>query len=190
MKARYLLPLLIAMLLTVATAQESAPDRVEVFAGYSHTSYSVFQQYSGPWVAHSFNGWESSASIKLFSHVGAEADYARGYSSSVHETLRTFMIGPRVSADKDRLGVYGHALFGQLNFNAGGLTTPASTFAFVLGGGVDFWFSRHIGVRMVQFDYIHNNNPAAVLGFEHPAGEKGPGNAYRVATGIAFRFGR
>jgi len=97
--------------------------------------------------------------------------------------------GPHISAEFNRFGLYGHALFGALHFDGGYSSSNATSFAFVLGGGTDLWLNRHIGARLLQFDYIHNNNQAAVLGFQ-PGGTTGPGSAYRLATGIVFRFGR
>ena len=188
MKASYLLPLLTALLLTRAYSQEKIPDRVEIFGGYSRTSYGVFGLYSGPWQSQPFNGFEASGTINLAPHAGAEVNFARGYSPTTHYNLQTVMAGPHISAEFNRVGVYGHALFGALHFDTGYSSAGATSFAFVLGGGTDLWFSRHIGARLVQFDYIHNNNEAAVLGYQ-PGGTTGPGSAFRIATGLVFRFG-
>lgn len=185
MQARPLLVLFVLLLPLSLTAQNS--DRVELFGGYSHFGYGVYQRHSGPWVTQGFNGWEASATFGLVPHLGAEVDFAGG-SDSASESLRTYMGGPRASANFGKVGLYGHALFGELSFNGAG---TASSFAFALGGGADFWFSRHIGARLIQFDYLHNNNRAAVLGFEPSnTAQNGPGNGYRIATGIVFRFGR
>ena len=187
MRARFLLVLCVFLFAVAASAQQS--DRLEVFGGYSRTGYGVYQQYSGPWVSAPFNGWEASATANLRPHVGVEVDFAGGYSSTNHWSLRTYMVGPHFSTNAGRLGVYGHALFGGLHFDNGGLSSAATSFAFALGGGADLWFSRHIGARLIQFDYLRNNNQAAVLGFEPVSTAKnGPGNSYRIATGIVFRF--
>jgi len=188
MKPRYLLPLFTALLLTSAYSQEEAHNRFEIFAGYSHTSYGIFQNYSGPWVSHPFNGFEASGTVNLLSHVGAEVNFSNVFSPTNHYSLQTVVAGPHISAQSNRFGIYVHALFGALSFG-GGSSSNATSFAFVLGGGADLWLNRHIGARLVQFDYIHNNNQAAVLGFQ-PGGTTGPGSAYRLATGIVFRFGR
>ena len=145
--------------------------------------------YSGPWEARGFNGFEASGTFKLVSHVGAEANFVAAFSPTNQFSLRTVMGGPRLSANFGQLAPYGHLLFGALTFNTSGLTNTATSFALVLGGGADLWITRHIGARLIQFDYLRNNNSAAVLGFEHPSGTTGPGNRYRIATGIVFRFG-
>ena len=176
--------LFVFLLAVAANAQQ--PDRIEVFGGYSHTSYGIYARYSGPWESAPFNGWEASATVKLVPHLGAEADFAGGYSSTDHWSLRTYMGGPRLSTNVSRIDLYGHALFGALTFNGSG---TATSFAFALGGGADLWFNRHIGARLIQFDYLRNNNQAAVLGFEPVnLAKTGPGNSYRIATGVVFRF--
>lgn len=180
--------LLCAVLFSIqSSAQEQS--RVELFGGYSRTNYSVFGLYSGPWISAPMNGWEASAAFPVHPHLAAEADFVGGYSPTNHYSLRTYMGGLRVSTNIARITLYAHGLLGGLTFNSGGLTNTATTFAIVLGGGADCWFSRHIGARPIQFDYLRNNNPAAVLGFEHAPDTSGPGNRFRIATGIMFRFG-
>lgn len=187
MKARHLLPLLTAAaLVATAFAQEHAPDRVEIFGGYSHTSYGVFDRYSGPWVSTPFNGFEVSGTVNLASHVGAEVNVGYGLNPANYR-IRTVMGGPHISAEFNRVGFYAHALFGALYFTPNPSSAGSDSFAFALGGGADLWFTHHYGARLIQFDYIHNNNQAAVLGYQ-PGGTTGPGNAFRVATGILFRF--
>lgn len=170
-----------------AVAQDT--NRMELFGGYSRTAYSVFSLYSGPWRPAPFNGWEASAAFPFRPWLAVEADLVGGYSPSNHYSLRTYMGGLRVSKQVGNLTLYAHGLLGALTFNSGGLTATATSAAGVLGGGADFWFRRHIGARLVEVDYLRNNNPAAVLGFEHGPGTTGPGNTFRFATGIMFRFG-
>jgi len=163
---------------------------MELFGGYSRTEYSVFSLYSGPWRAAPFNGWEVSAALPFRPHLALEADFVGGYSPSNHYSLRTYMGGVRVSKQAGKGTLYAHGLVGALTFNSGGLTATATSAAGALGGGADVWFSRHIGARLVQLDYLRNNNQAAVLGFEHGPGTTGPGNTFRIATGLMFRLGQ
>lgn len=118
-----------------------APSRIEVFGGYAYTGYSVFDLYSGPWQRFGFSAWDASATVKLVPHIGAEFDFggASGSNNSKNYDFKTYMAGPRISADFHHLTLYGHALFGSLTFNG-----PASTangngsFATALGGGADY----------------------------------------------------
>lgn len=187
MNAKFHLVLLTFFLFArAANAQQD--NRVEVFGGYSYTSYSVYSLYSGPWRHQDFNGWEAAATIKLMPHVGAEADFAGGYSPTNHYNLRTYMGGPRVSISLRRLDLYGHILVGGLSFNqaadySGG---SATSFAAAFGGGADIWLMRHIGARLIQVEYLRNYNPAAAQAGEGLTSK--PYNNFRVATGVVFRF--
>ena len=184
-KARFLL-LLCAVLFSIqARAQDSS--RVEVFGGYSFTDYSVYGLYSGPWQLQDFNGWEASATAKFSPHVGVEADFAGGYSPSAHYNLRTYMGGPRFSVGFSRVSLYGHALLGGLTFSGASDYSGSSTsFAAAFGGGADVWFMRHLGVRLIQFDYLLNNNAAAAQTGE---GASKHYSNFRIASGVVFRFG-
>jgi hypothetical protein len=167
----------------ITTAQER-PDRIEAFGGYAFSQYYVYSLYSGPWRRMNFNGWDASAAFKLAPHIAAEADFAGLYSSTTHNTLRTYMGGPHISTDLGRVTVYGHLLFGGLN--ASGFTAPSATsFALALGGGADIWLNRHIGVRPIQFDYLHNRNDAAA---QTGTAGSGSGNNFRITSGIVVRF--
>jgi hypothetical protein len=186
MKARFLLLLCAVLLSLPVWAQGSS--RVEVFGGYSYTGYSVYDQYSGPWERFGYNGWAASAAVKLAPYVGVEANFTGGYGSPYgpSTSLRTYMGGPRISTDVGRVGIYGHLLFGGLTFVDQRISLTATSFATAVGGGANYWFSRRIGVRVIDFDYLRNTNNAAGQGLA----TKGGGNHFRLSTGIVFRFGR
>jgi hypothetical protein len=184
MQARFLLVLFLLVLPLNLIAQNSS--RIEVFGGYSYVGYSVDQIYSGPWTRYNFSGWEASATVKVAPHIGVEGDFGGAYSSPYGRAynLRTYMGGPRISADFGKVRVYGHLLFGGLYLDANYLT-PNTSFAAVFGGGADYWLKRHFGVQLAQVDYLHNTNTAATgTGF---AGG-GPSGHLRISTGIVLRF--
>ena len=186
MRTPFLLPLFILALLGAAAAQEqSAPDRVELFGGYSRPTFSIFDRYSGPWTRFGYNGFEASAAFNLMPHLAVEVDFADAFASpnGNSSSVRTFMGGPRIFTNIGKATVYGHFLVGGLAFSIGG---SGSSYVVAGGGGASLWVSRHIGVRLIQFDYLHNGFiPAAVLGYG--AGSSGMNN-YRFSTGIVFRF--
>jgi hypothetical protein len=190
MRVRRLSLLCAALLFSVNSwAQDSS--RVEIFGGYTYTSYPIFQIYSGPWARTGFNGWDASATFKLAPHVGLEGDFSGGYTSygsnSYSYNLRTYTAGPRVSANFGKVDLYGHVLLGGLTFHSQSGGTTGTSFAAVLGGGVDWWLKPHFGVRPVQFDYLVNTNAAAQGGNNAPGQ---PRSSYRIVTGVVFRFGR
>jgi len=184
MRARPLLVLFVLLLPPFLRAQN--PDSVELFGGYVHPTFSIFDRYSGPWTRFGYNGFEASAAFKLIPHLAAEADFADAFASpnGNSSTVRTFMAGPRIFANFGNATVYGHFLVGGLTFNLG---ASGTSYVVAGGGGVDLWATRHIGVRLIQFDYLHNGFiSAAVLG--NGAGNSAMNN-YRFSTGLVCRFG-
>ena len=121
MRVRRLSLLCAALLFSLnSTAQDSS--RVEIFGGYTYTSYPIFNIYSGPWTRTGFNGWDASAAFKLAPHIGLEGDFSGAYTSyttaSYYYSLRTYMAGPRVSANLGKVDLYGHVLLGGLTFHS------------------------------------------------------------------------
>lgn len=188
MRTRSLLPwFIIALLGTCAAQEQSVPDRVEIFGGYSYSTFSIFDRYSGPWQRFGYNGFEGSAAFKLLPHLAAEGDFAAAFASpnGNSSTVRTVMGGPRIFTNFGKATIYCHFLVGDLTLHIGG---SGSALALAGGGGADIWVTRHIGARIVQFDYLHNRFiSAAVLG--NGAGTSGQNN-YRISTGVVFRFGQ
>ena len=187
MDKRLLLPLCLVLLVTYSQCQDS-PSRFDVFAGYMRLSYPVSAIYSG-WSRAGFNGWEASAAYNFARHLSAEADFSGAPASQVMSqytaSLKTYMAGPRISANFRRVDVFGHVLFGGLNFTRSFPADSGTSFSFALGGGVNFWPTRSIGVRLVQFEYLRNTNKVA--GEDSEAGPQASTN-YRVSTGVAVRF--
>jgi hypothetical protein len=178
LNARFWLFLTLIAVAIPAIAQDRT--RVEVFGGYSYLDYYVYPAYIGPWTSVSFNGWETSGAFAILPHLSAEADIA-SESSGNYPKLWTYMGGPRIGASFGRATIFGHVLFGALR--ASSAFEGNTTFAAAFGGGADVWFSRHIGVRLGQFDYIHtsfNEGSYFVVKSTH-------GN-YRFSTGVVVRF--
>jgi hypothetical protein len=185
LKTNHLLTLLLVFCCVGANAQDR--DRVELFGGYSHTGYSVYQIYSGPWTKFGFNGWDASGAFKLSHNVAVEGDFGGGYGSNgfgQSYSMQTYMGGLRFSGGVRKFDIFGHVLFGPLHFNAD-YASPATSFAAALGGGADFWFSRKVGIRLIQADCLLNTNRAAA---EDNAGGSGPHAHLRIASGITLRF--
>jgi opacity protein-like surface antigen len=167
-------------------------------------------------VASNFNGWNAEAQYNLRRWLGIVADVSGHYgtpitaSSGVSGLPNTneysFLAGPVFSFNtRTRMTPFVHALFGwdRLSVNAStlsGLPSPAasvataySDFAMALGGGVDYKLSRHLAVRVGQFDYLYTGHDlnsfygsAFGLGlFQSLATHE---NNLRFSTGIVLRF--
>jgi len=181
--------------LTVANAQ----DRVQIFGGYSYIGYFYYPAYSGPWALSSFNGLDTSVSVKLMRHAEIEGDFGGLWGPTYgcgncdyeeKQTIRTYLGGPRVSLNIQRATFYAHALFGELTYKIAetqpgfpSFNSSDTTFAMTIGGGTDLWFTRHFGARLIQFDYLRNNNSEPGY-FAHP----GQHFNFRILTGAMFRF--
>lgn len=156
-----------------------AQNRIDVFAGYSFLGYYTYQAYTGPWTLNDYNGFEASAAFHLVPHLAAEADFS---FENGPQKIQMYLGGPRVNIGYGKANFFAHGLFGGLRdaTSAGGANT---TFAAAFGGGVDYRFTRRIGLRLVQADYIRVNQS---LG-GYTANVSGHGN-FRISTGVVFRF--
>ena len=175
---------LFSIALPVSLAAQT-PDRFEVFGGYSYTTFSIFDRYSGPWQRFGYNGWEAAVAATLVPHLAVEGDFAGGFSNpnGSSSTVRTFMGGPRILGNFGKTSVYAHALVGGVSFAVGG---SGSAMAVAAGGGANIWATHRIGARIIQFDYLHTGFiSAAVLG--NGATTNGQNN-FRISTGVVFRF--
>lgn len=162
--------------------------RGEVFGGYSYSSVST----SGLTPSRqNYNGWETSFSMNLTRWIGAESDVssyfqsfdlvAPGTTSSVNLNMRgyDFLLGPRINVRP----VFVHALFGidRLSATAPSLDATQNKFASAVGGGVEWHFSRYLGLRMsADYLFTHHN----IFG-----GSSALQNNVRASAGLVYRFG-
>lgn len=122
-------------------------------------------------------------------------DRVSNYSSGFDINKIAYMGGPRYTyitrtrgagPAKPHLQIFGEALFGGVHaFNgafpsSGGVTASASSFAMQAGGGFNLFFSRRIGVRMLQADYVRTQLPNNYSRSQ---------NDLRLAFGVNFHFG-
>jgi PDZ domain len=165
---------------------------IDLFGGYS---YLRFDQPSSGLTSYQqlkLNGWEFSASVALFHRFSAEADLS-GHTqgdcagvSGVNCTDFSYMFGPRftVGDRSNRITGFVHGLVGQDRADLLGLSSTAVTdtsIALAAGGGVDFWVFRHIGLQAGPADFFYTNH----LNNSGASSQ----SSFRVAGGIAFRFG-
>jgi opacity protein-like surface antigen len=92
----------------------------------------------------------------------------------------TYLFGPRLTyRTHGGLEPFAEALVGgaRITASGGGASASLNSFAFAVGGGADYKFSRSITIRFIQADYL----------FTHFAGVKQ--NNARIQAGIVYRFG-
>src|SRR5271166_113498 len=159
--------LFLPVLSGVASAQNI--PAIDVFGGYSYLSF----QLPASTVTYStsqrlaLNGWAFSGSVALFHHFSAEADISgHTLSNCISTTLTcknfTYLFGPRYSfGDRGgRLNGFVHGLIGEdrLDLPESQNTTATTTdnsVAFAGGGGIDYWFLRHVGVQLGPVDFVY-----------------------------------
>jgi hypothetical protein len=195
MRIRFMLVLCALLFSAQAIAQDSG--HIQVFGGYSYTGYYYYPAYTGPWTRSTFNGWEASGAFRLMPPLGSRGGLRRLIRPLQRGLcfrlpgIRTYMGGPRVTASVGKASFYGHVLFGELTYKVRDKASPGvpalsssdTTFAMAVGSGADFWFSHRIGARLLQVDYLRNNNSEPGY-FAHP----GQHANIRISTGAVFRF--
>jgi len=169
-----------------AAAQER--NSTEVFLGYSYMRGNP--STSG---ADGFNLNGGSGSIAYYPKrwLGLAADFG-GYhvgqigSTSVDSTLSTYLFGPRVRLPgTSRLRPFAQVLVGGAHATGSSAFAGAGThnsFAMAVGGGVDVPVIRHIGLRLIEVNYLPTWFPETV------GGGRLVQQNIRVSTGVRFRF--
>jgi hypothetical protein len=139
-------------------------------------------------------------SVNFFKGFGLAASFSGGHSGNatpgVDLNKIEFAGGPRYilnawtghasATDPRRLQIFGQGLFGGVHgFDGvypapGAATSSASSFAIEAGGGLNFLFSRHFGIRLLDAEYVRN---------ELPNNRSNTQNDMRLGFGLAAHFG-
>jgi len=180
------------LLLLTSAAFAQVPTSGNVFAGYSYLS--ADQGSNG---RANLNGWNGSLEGKIFPFIGLVADFSGHYGSgptlpnpactevvggtcsalSVPSHIHNFLFGPRVSFSVGKLRPFAHALFGasHISESAGLFSASDTSFAYALGGGVDYHLVPLISWR-VQADLLQTRF------FSNTQ------NNVRISTGVVIHF--
>ena len=180
----------VLFLLGIASAQNI--PAVDVFGGYSYMNFNVPASAETASQKLNLNGLEFSASVGLFHRLALEGDFSDHWLNDCGQVLNlkcddfSWGFGPRFNfGDRSsKLTGFVHGLVGQdrADILAVSATTVSDTsVALAAGGGVDYWFSRHVGVQLGPVDYV----------FARHLNSFGAANQsdFRAAVGIALRFG-
>jgi opacity protein-like surface antigen len=202
---RMLVPVGILVIAILALASPApAQDKFEAFGGYSYFYASDNLVGEGPCAtlpcpsqtasAHAnLNGWEGSVSYQLFGSVSAVGDVDGNYGSlssafSSPKLQRQMYLGGVQFAIHGRISPFAHFLFGisHESLGAGAFTisgtsypfpsTTGNSFAFALGGGVDFRLAPYVRLRAVQVEYVGTTAYSNTQ------------NQARVSTGLVLHF--
>jgi outer membrane immunogenic protein len=169
------------MLLSAVAASAQDGSKAEVFAGYSYLHSSV----SGTTFTANLNGGSASVTFNATSWLGIVGDFG-GYhggvnslGSGINGEVYTYLFGPKATFHAGRFTPFVHSLFGGVHASSSSVYGSESAFAMASGGGIDFDATKHLGLRLVQADYLlttlndHENNRQ---------------NNARISAGLVFRW--
>jgi hypothetical protein len=178
------------VLLTLPTFAQDQTPVVEVGGGYQ------FRSFDQPFSSRlNENGGFFTADFNLNRWLGAAAEVdATRIDQGVNGTWNDygFMFGPQIyPLGHHRLTPFVHVLFGASHVHffapaAGGnsaLLATDTAFSYEGGGGLDWDFARHVGIRLAEFDYERQ------YFFGGGSGGNPAQNNFKFSAGILFRFG-
>jgi outer membrane immunogenic protein len=164
-----------------------APERAELEPGNCGCSW--------------LQGGSADAAVTFRRGLGIAAsltgDHASNFAPGVDVNKIAFMAGPRytytaraghaATTDVRHLQLYGQGLFGGVHaFNgvfpaSSGTTSSAGSFALQVGGGMNLFFSKSFGVRLLEMDYVRTALPNSASNTQ---------NDLRLACGVLWHIGR
>jgi hypothetical protein len=167
-------------------------QRVEVFGGYSYLNFDVPSTAVTNSMRLNTNGWEAAAAFDFLRHVGAVADFSGHYKGDcggvpgLNCSEYSFLFGPRITfgdSGKNKLTGFVHGLVGADRISGGefGVSVSNNSLGVAAGGGLDYWVTRRVGVRLVQADYLFTRH---FTDLDVPVQHN-----FRVSAGIVFSLG-
>lgn len=177
----------------IASAQDS--PKLEAFGGYSYVRANEFN------TGLNFNGGSGSLAYNLTPMFGIVGDFG-GYhwsQNGVDATVVSYLFGPKVSLRHGPITPFAQLLLGgahvsgsvfnggcdaRIHSEGGPCTVSGSEngFAMTAGAGVDWNATSHIGIRMIQAEYLMTR----FSGFGNNGSDLQ--NNVRISTGVVFRF--
>jgi len=157
-----------------------------------------FQVLPGP-ASMWFKGGGADAAVTFKSGMGIAAsltgDHASNVTPGVDANKITYLAGPRYTwtawqghtgaADNQRMQIFGQGLFGWTHgFNGvypttSGVTSSAKALAMQVGGGLNIYFTRNFGIRLLEADYVRT----VLLN-----GSTNSQNDLRLSAGVTWHF--
>ena len=172
--------LLCGVMLLFAGITSAQDDKVMVFGGYSYVHADTTGLVR---TSTSFHGGSGSIAYKPIPLVSVVADFGgyhwngSGALAGADATLFSYLFGPKVDLKIGPVTPFVQSLFGGTHLSAcGGGCLSENAFSMTLGGGLDWYATRHIGVRLIQAEYYMTRFSSQTQ------------NNARISAGVAFRF--
>jgi len=178
---------------TTTTSSTSEVPKVELFGGYSYLR--VNPGFDSP--GFNFNGGSGSVAYNFMPWLGVVGDFGGYHWSQDGESSNvfTYLFGPKVSLRRGGFTPFAQVLFGGARISdsnscessvdrvhreqgtgGGSCSGSSNAFAMALGGGVDWNATPHIGVRLIQAEYLMTRFASNTQ------------NNARISAGVVFRF--
>jgi opacity protein-like surface antigen len=179
----------------IASAQDESP-KIEAFGGYSYLRVNPGDNAPGV----NFNGGSGSLAYNFTPMLGVVADFG-GYHYSLDGAsvnAVTYLFGPKIALRHGPITPFAQALFGGAHLSSscteggGAVVRPQGTiggfgcggsvngFAMTIGGGLDWNATSHIGIRVVQAEYLLTRFSVGDVSQTQ--------NNARISTGVVFRW--
>jgi len=179
---RKLIAIVVCFFGFAAVSAAQAPTSGNIFFGYQyyHTPLSSIDTAN-------LSGWNGSLEGKVFPFLGIVADLSGAYGSqnfpcsspcsTIHANVNeyNFLFGPRVSVSVKKIRPFGEFLVGAAHTNTNQGAGSNTSFAYALGGGVDYHLVRIVGWRLGA-DYVSTRFFGTTQ------------NNLRIVTGIVVHF--
>jgi opacity protein-like surface antigen len=184
----------------IAAAQDDSP-KVEAFGGYSYL------RTNDGGFGYNFNGGSGSLAYNLTRVFGVVGDFGgyhwngSGDFAGENATVVTYLFGPKVAFRHGPITPFAQVLFGGAHISASGpsgcgtdsrvrseqsvgsgCSGSENGFAMTFGGGVDWNATSHIGVRLIQAEYLLTRFAGSGTN-----GSDTENNA-RISAGVVFRW--
>src|SRR5277367_3373776 len=171
----------------IASAQDS--PKIEAFGGYSYLRANDFN------TGENFNGGSGSLAYNFTPMLGVVADFGGYHWSGFGEdaTAVSYLFGPKVALRHGPITPFAQVLFGGAHLSGsaedcsdarvhgegvifGCGSGSDNSFSMTAGGGLDWNATSHIGIRVIQAEYLMTRF------FSNTQ------NNARISTGVVFRF--
>lgn len=136
-------------------------------------------------------GWIASVTQNVTGWFGGTAEFSGYYANrtvlgvKVNGSAYPFLFGPDFKYRRDRLTLFARPLFGgadaRVTIASTNVTASQTRWAYDLGGGADYKFSRYLSVR-VEGDWLRTHFPDTL--------ERDYQNNFRVSGGLVWTIGK
>src|SRR6266404_7027853 len=142
---------LVAVMATVAVAQDQTPPRVEIYGGYQWQDPGA--KLVGLNVGSIPKGYDVASTFFFNKYLGATIDSTAGFGKLANRSMVTF--GPTLNLRSENVSPFFHTLVGLdhvIPFGGSGLRSDWGV-GFKLGGGLDMNVSQRLAIRAIEADY-------------------------------------